>query len=556
LKSCSPLYAAKRRERGVVLLLGALCLPVIVAILGITVDLSIMYAIKGRLQMACDGAAVAALRSLNLANSIASQQIPAQAVATQWFNANFNGNFMGAQGTSLQTPVVAQNNATYVTSVQVSATTNSPSYFMKYYNFGATEIGATGQASRRNVVMTLVLDRSGSMNNASNEINGQTSCQVMVAAAKQFTGYFVPGADYIGMVSFAETVYIAQAPTTNFQAVLGYSNSSGSGTGLLDNISNNCTGGTNTSSALALGWNLNYQTALPGALNVILLMTDGNPTASTFSFVTTAANDPSGTAHNVLSTTASTCTDGSGTQMKSGGSMLTHSRNWIGTRESNSGSTFSFGAGSYWSAVSGPVGALYGDAAGGFYGVDLAFQPTSPNGSNTNENGWKNTTDAPGCGFSNQSYPPGDNPTSTPDVAFIPPTDLWGFSASGYQSMPDGNVSVQGVSRILLDVANLTAVNHNTTDNAATFVRTAHGTAGANLIYVIGLGGNADGVDSTLLQRVANDPNPCSNCSPALAAYAGVQTSQPIGKYVYSPDVSTLEEAFATIASEILRISR
>jgi hypothetical protein len=87
-------------------------------------------------------------------------------------------------------------------------------------------------------------------------------------------------------------------------------------------------------------------------------------------------------------------------------------------------------------------------------------------------------------------------------------------------------------------------------------VRTAHGTANANLIYVIGLGGNLDGVDSTLLQRVANDPNPCSNCSPALGNYAGFQTSQPTGKYVYSPDVSTLEEAFSTIASEILRISR
>ena len=72
MKSSSPLYAAKRRERGVVLLLGALCLPVIVAILGITVDLSIMYAIKGRLQMACDGAAVAVAASSDSAIAVSA----------------------------------------------------------------------------------------------------------------------------------------------------------------------------------------------------------------------------------------------------------------------------------------------------------------------------------------------------------------------------------------------------------------------------------------------------------------------------------------------------
>jgi Flp pilus assembly protein TadG len=545
LKSFGSLHAAKKRERGVVLLLGALCLPVIIAILGITVDLSIMYAIKGRLQMACDGAAVAALRSLNLANSISSQQTPAQHVATQWFNANFAGNFMGAQGTTLSTPVVAQNAATFVTSVTVSASTNSPSYFMKYYNFGATLIGASGQASRRNVVMTLVLDRSGSMNNPSNELNGQTSCQIMVTAAKQFTGYFVPGADYIGMVSFAGTTNVASAPSTNFQTVLGYSNSSGNSSGLIDNIT--CFGGTNTSSAMAIAWDMNYETALPGALNVVVLMTDGNPTASTFSAI-------SSDGYNVLSTSQSNCTDSTGRAIKNGGSMVTNPRNWIASDQATNGSApyvvnLSYGSGaSYFANISGPVATLYADTSN-WYGGMYWFSPNS-NYSNI-ESIMLPSSEASGCAFPNTT-------SATPDYAFIPANDIWGNSTTGYQSLPDGNVTVSGIpgSRIQITQNNMVAAHHNTTDNAATFVRTAHGTAGANLIYVIGLGGNVDGVDSTLLQRVANDPNPCSNCSPALSALTTVQTSQPIGKYVYSPDVSSLEQAFATIASEILRISR
>jgi Flp pilus assembly protein TadG len=53
-------------ERGVILLLGCICLPVVMGMLGLSIDLSIMYSVKARLQMACDGAAMAAFRSLSL----------------------------------------------------------------------------------------------------------------------------------------------------------------------------------------------------------------------------------------------------------------------------------------------------------------------------------------------------------------------------------------------------------------------------------------------------------------------------------------------------------
>ena len=63
------------------------------------------------------------------------------------------------------------------------------------------------------------------------------------------------------------------APSTDFQTVLGYSNTSGSATGLIDAI--NCNGGTGTAQAISLGYNELYKKNLPGALNFIMLFTDG-----------------------------------------------------------------------------------------------------------------------------------------------------------------------------------------------------------------------------------------------------------------------------------------
>jgi len=49
--------------------------------------------------------------------------------------------------------------------VTVTATTTAPTYFMKLWGKNGTAVGALGQASRRDVVIMLVLDRSASMNN-------------------------------------------------------------------------------------------------------------------------------------------------------------------------------------------------------------------------------------------------------------------------------------------------------------------------------------------------------------------------------------------------------
>ncbi len=68
------------------------------------------------------------------------------------------------------------------------------------------------------------------------------------------------------------------------------------------------------------------------------------------------------------------------------------------------------------------------------------------------------------------------------------------------------------------------------------------------LIYTIGLGdpsGSTTPPDPDFMKRVANDPD-----SPAYSI------DEPTGLYAFAPDNTQLNQAFARVASEILRLSR
>ena len=497
-------------ERGVILLLACFSMPVLVSLLGIGIDLSIMYSIKAKLQMACDGAAVAALRSLSLAQDQVSQQAVAQTIATQWFSANFAGDFLGATGTTV--PVVTVTEQATTRSVAISANTLAPTYFMKYWGRAATPVGATSQTSRRDVAVMLVLDRSGSMNSTNNTYNGMTPCDVMKMAAKQFTGMFQQGRDRIGLATFATTVQIVQSPTTNFQTSLGYSNSAGSSSGVLDGIT--CGNYTNTSTAISLGWNELYKLQLPGALNILVLFTDGTPTAATYDFAPAIV---------------------------AAGGCVTPA-NWVAYRQANSGGgALSFGPASFFPGVAGMVGSIVQNGLNA-NGIGTFYSPAGADPVDILYTG----NDAPGCSYSvSQSGVLGS------DIAFIPQQDKWGNPSTGYRTnIPSSNIPVDG--NTLGDVV------FNLADNAANFARSPHvysnGVAMAGtLINTIGLGGNG-GVDFTLLQRMANDQH--GDLSVPYPDYPGYNPSQPQGQFQYSSDASQLSGVFTKLASQILRISR
>ncbi len=544
------IHGRRNQRSGVILMLACFCMPVLMGMMGLAVDASVLYAIKTKLQMAVDGAALAGLRAMSLSQTSSSQTSLVTGVATTWFTANFAGNYLGASSTVLATPTL--NNANSQHSVVVSATTQAPSYFMKYWNKGATTVGATGTAGRRDVNLMMVLDRSASMGSGAG-----SACASMISAAKQFTGMFTPGLDNIGLVAFAEAVQIVSSPTTSFQSVLGYSNSAGGGTGALDNIS--CVGGTNTSAAISLAWNELYKKQLPGAYNVVMLFTDGKPTAASFNMYVSAAADPTGNAHTAILDTSG-CQDSTNKSKANGGNHITNPRNWIYSRQggtsapSGPGNQIDLGTNTYWNPFYGEIAAIYSDpGTSNFQGGSPIFvgPGTTPS---TLENTQLNTNpEAPGCSFASSRM------NVANDIAFVPPTDMFGRPTTGY--VPIGTSNIQSAQRIAFNMNNVGSVVFNLADNAATWARDPR--VGGTLInytngvpvapatfFVIGLGSNG-GVDHTLLQRIANDTNFVNVNNPNFTALAGPQ-----GYYYYAPTPTDILSAFSKLGSSTLRLAQ
>ncbi len=212
---------------------------VVIPMLGLVVDIGILYSVKARLQAAVDGAALAAARALNLGQTTAQQATAAQQNAVNWFYANFPPGNWSTTGTVMTTAnviVVDSPGNANLRQVTVTATTNVPAWFMRFVGFTSTALSVSGQASRKDLVAMLVLDRSGSMcavngvagSQPCSKSNATTACAAMITAAKNFTGSFAEGRDQIGMLTFSDGYYLDSKPTTNFQTLLGYSNAAGS----------------------------------------------------------------------------------------------------------------------------------------------------------------------------------------------------------------------------------------------------------------------------------------------------------------------------------------
>jgi len=134
-------------------------------------------------------------------------------------------------------------------------------------------VSDSGTASRRGLVLMLVLDQSSSMNTAADPITGLTACQAMKQAAQNFITLFSPY-DYVGLVTFDITAHLVYAPSTSY----------GSGTLNTDIGNIVCQSNTNTISALELAYQQIRAVNLPLAKNTIMLFTDGSPNGVSAAF--------------------------------------------------------------------------------------------------------------------------------------------------------------------------------------------------------------------------------------------------------------------------------
>jgi len=327
------------------------------------------------------------------------------------------------------------------------------------------------------------------------------------------------------MVAFSTGYSMGYVPNRDFKT------SSPTLASRIDQIT--CVGGTNSVQAIREAWEPIKAMNEPGALNIIVFFTDGQPTAFPAMFpIRTLPDNRYG--------------------YNDGGSSLSATEKSYDTNETWSSmppSTCKDSTGKVyptagWSPIDrkGILVATGTAASTGHTGaiISAAEQPlTSPNLNPINNTSPSSPEYASGCRFTSNIY------YARRDIAFIPNTDLYGnvtnccyMTATSSDKFSSGPAYIIGKMRpdkpITIEKAATNAVDNmaNTIRNHSTLYPT---------IYSIGLGT----VDAVLLKRIANDP--------ASTSYS---TTQQTGLYAYAPDQTQLYRAFAMIQSEILRIAR
>ena len=270
--------ALRRRRRGVsVLLVGGMSI-VVFPMVGLSVDVGILYVIKTKLSAAVDSAVLSGARALRRGGDVTTQAANAQTTSLNYFRANFPSDFPLATGSSIVTTVTQV--SANVRQVQATATAQVPIAFLGMLpNAGPTvTVAATATALRRDANLVLVLDRSGSL-------AASGSCGPMKAAAAGFVDMFSEQRDNLGLVTFATSSYYLDYPLAN-----NFKSASPSLPQVINKI--NCFGGTSSAMGLWNGYTALANLASPGALNVIVFFTDGQPTALSADFPTNSPCAP------------------------------------------------------------------------------------------------------------------------------------------------------------------------------------------------------------------------------------------------------------------------
>ena len=354
-----------------------------------------------------------------------------------------------------------------------------------------TVLQASGHASRRDVNIVLVLDRSGSMTNSN-------SCKPMGAAAKLFTDMFVDGRDQLSLITFQTTANVDFAPSRNFK------------TGIEQQLSQMvCEGFTNSAWGLSLAYDQIKQVGWPGALNVVVFFSDGQPNTVRY------ANLP----------TRNQATDDNDYRYD------------INNRQESPVSR------SPCTSPTIPSGILTSPTKGVL--KDVLYPIDSAEG---NLEDSSHLVPA-GCFYNGKK----DDRQMRYDIAYIPAQDYYGNPTAGTLN-PKGSHPFNSTILFPSDLSkyvyggqlrpdvqqNLDSIAFNTADNAAYRIR--NDMTYKPIVYTIGLGTSAS---NDFMERLANDPRASS-----------YDNSKQAGKYYYAPTATQLAAIFQQIASQVLRISQ
>ena len=192
----------RENERGQIVVLLAVSLTLVLLFLAFAIDVGFAYATKAKLSKSVDAACLTAMRNL------AQGQAKAGALAVNSFNGNYELSALDANTPTVNVSFSTDANGN--TLVNVSATATIRTFFMRLLpQFQTFSVSDSAQATRGKLVMTLVLDRSGS------ETSDGGSAAIPPAVTS-FVNDFSNGTDEVAMVSFASKATIDVAINYNF----------------------------------------------------------------------------------------------------------------------------------------------------------------------------------------------------------------------------------------------------------------------------------------------------------------------------------------------------
>jgi Mg-chelatase subunit ChlD len=254
----------KGRKGYILLLSGLTTLMILLPAIGLAIDLGVVYLVQTLLSASADAAVLAGARALSRGSDDAAQHASAESTANTFFRANFRTGYLSSS--HLQVSSLATTDQTYLRSVATTASVSVPLIFMRVFGITDITLHASSTATRRDVNIMIIMDRSGSLTNSN-------SCTPLKAAAVGFVEKFAEGRDYLGLVTFATSSRVDRALSTTFKTSVEST---------LNSVV--CTGGTNSSQALWQGYRQLVGLAQNGALNAIVFFTDGRPTAVTATY--------------------------------------------------------------------------------------------------------------------------------------------------------------------------------------------------------------------------------------------------------------------------------
>jgi Flp pilus assembly protein TadG len=494
---------SKKRSKGFAIILTALMLTFIIPMVGLAIDAGILYSVRARISAASDAAAMASARALATGMTLADQEAAAVARAQAVFTANFPNGSMETSSPSISVGVQEVNLVTR--RVTVSAGVTPPVYFMRYLGWGSgaktMRVNVIGQASRRDINLMMVIDRSGSLNSAG-------ACDDVESAAQAFTNLFANQRDRLGLVTYGGSYRLDYPPTKDFKTSPSLNEEIG------QIHPGGCAGWTGSAQGLWQGYQQLVALNEPGRLNVILFFTDGQPNTITNDWPL----DVNGTPGN---TDMTRCFDWEHNKSYSQAGYDPSNLRYRGyiAQDIGSGNT------------DGVRGHLAGEIPTNDPGKVAIPNGYSGSAKSTSSDCWWRTTTS-------------TNSIVERDIPYYPDTDLYGNSMFGFKSVTTySSGPYTGKVRYGSGLTGLNA-SINAVDDAAKRIRNREGAPGlTTMIYAIGLGGVGE-ADSDLLERVANDRDS-----------AIFDPNSPEGLYVYAPNPAALNEAFVRIASEILRYS-